>query len=85
MLNWQPLYPVVIYLLAGLGVIALLIAAYQIAVTPKNRRWLLFAIRGAIFAALILLLLNPIDRRETVLPPQPPSVAMLSREAACLP
>lgn len=77
MLNWQPLYPGFVYLVAAIGIIAVLLLAYRVAVTPGNRRWLLFALRAMVFSGLLVLLLNPIDRREDPLPPKPPSVAML--------
>ena len=77
MIHWQPLYPAVIYFVAGVAIVALLITAYSIAISPKNRRWPLFAIRAAVLLGLLVLLLNPIDRRETELPPRPPSVALL--------
>ncbi len=77
MINWQPLYPAAIYVLLGLAIVGLLIAAHRIAISAKNRRWILFAIRAAVLFGLLTLLLNPIDRRETELPPRPPSVALL--------
>ena len=77
MLDWQPLYSPAVYVLAGLGLVGLLVLAYRFAVASKNRRWILFGLRGLVFAGLIVLLLNPIDRRETELPPNPPSVALL--------
>ena len=51
--------------------------ARRIAGSPKTRRRSLFALRATVMTGLVVLLLNPIDRRETVLPPRPPSVALL--------
>lgn len=76
-MNWQPLYPTAIYLLLVAAIVVLLIVARRIAVSEKTRRWPLFMLRGFLLAGLVVLLLNPIDRRETVLPPRPPSVALL--------
>jgi uncharacterized membrane protein len=55
----------------------LVVTARQIAVSPKNRSWVLLLLRGVLLAGLVVLLLNPVDRSETVLPPQPTSVALL--------
>ncbi len=77
MINWQPLYPAAIYVLAGAAIVALVIMAYRIGVSAKHRHWLVLAIRGAVMFCLLALLLNPIDRRETALPPRPPAVALL--------
>jgi uncharacterized membrane protein len=76
-MNWQPLYPIATYVLLAAVIIGLLITARRIAVSTKTRGWILFALRGGVMAALVFLLLNPIDLRETVLPPRPPSVALL--------
>jgi hypothetical protein len=77
MMNWQPLYPIATYLLVAAAIVGLLIVARRIAVSPKTRRRSLFALRATVLTGLVVLLLNPIDRRETVLPPRPPAVALL--------
>lgn len=77
MLTWEPLYPVAVYIALIAAICVVFIIARRIAVSPKVRRWPLFLLRGFTMAALVTLLINPIDRRETVLPPRPPSVALL--------
>lgn len=76
-MHWQPLYPTITYVLVATAIVGVLVAARSMSVAPKNRWWLLLALRGALLFALLALLLNPIDRRETQLPPRPPSVTML--------
>lgn len=77
MIDWQPLYSTGVYLVLLIAIVGLLAVARWIAVSRKNRRLILMCLRGAIMAVLVVLLLNPLDRRETVLPPRPPSVALL--------
>lgn len=74
---WQPLYSPGIYWLLGAGLIALIIAARSMAVSEKSRSVLILGLRGVVFAVLLVILLNPVDRRQTHLPPQPPTVALL--------
>ncbi len=76
-MHLQPLYSPATYWVLVAGIIGLLVAARRIAVAQKTQRWLLFVLRGGVFLGLVALLLNPIDRRETLLPPQPPAVALL--------
>jgi len=76
-MHWQPLYSPATYWVLITGVIGLLMVARRIAVTQKSKRWILFVLRGGVFLGIVALLLNPIDRRETLLPPEPPAVALL--------
>jgi uncharacterized membrane protein len=76
-MNWHPLYSTAIYLLLAVAIVALLFIARRIAVSDKTRRWSLIFLRGMLLAGLVILLLNPIDRQETVLPPRPPSIVLL--------
>ncbi len=76
-MHWQPLYSTPTYSILIAGIVGLLIAARFVAVSEKSKRWLLLAIRGGVLMSLGTLLLNPISRRETILPPQPPLVALL--------
>ncbi len=76
-MHWEPLYPPAVFVLLALAACVVLFAARTYAVSKKNRWWVFLLLRGIVFAALIGLLLNPISRRETVLPPQAPSVAVL--------
>src|SRR6056297_1901795 len=76
-MHWEPPYSPAVYVLLALAAAAVLITARVIAVSGKNRWWFFLLLRGVVFASLIGLLLNPIDRRETVLPPRPPTVAVL--------
>jgi uncharacterized membrane protein len=76
-MHWQPLYHWATYAVVSAAIVVLILAARRIAVSQRNRRWSLLVLRCAVLAGLTMLLLNPIDRRETVLPPRPPSVALL--------
>lgn len=76
-MHWEPLYSPAVFALLALSAFAVLVAARVVAVSDKNRWWFFLLLRGIVFAALIGLLLNPISRRETLLPPQAPSVAVL--------
>ncbi len=76
-MHWQPLYHPATYVIVSAAIAGLIFAARRIAVSQRNRRWSLLVLRSVALAGLTLLLLNPIDRRETVLPPRPPSVALL--------
>ena len=75
--HWEPLYPVVVYPVIVVAIVVLLWFARRVAVSPKTGNPLLFVLRAIVLLGLVSLLLNPIDRRETVLPPRPPAVALL--------
>ena len=76
-MHLQPLYSATTYWILIAGIVGLLIAARLVAVSAKAKRWLLLTLRGGVLLGLCTLLLNPIARRETLLPPQPPMVALL--------
>ncbi len=76
-MHWQPLYSTPTYVLLIAGIVGLLIAARFVAVSAKTRGWLVLSLRGGVLLGLCTLLLNPVSRRETHLPPQPPTVALL--------
>ncbi|KAA5541442.1 hypothetical protein FYK55_17915 [Roseiconus nitratireducens] len=77
MIHWEPFYPAAVYVAIIAAVIGLLVIASRVATSRRARSPLVLALRGAALGCLILLLLNPVDRRETVLPPRQPSVAIL--------
>ena len=77
MLTWEPFYSIPVYVMLAIAIVAVLVLARRIAVSAKTRHWSLFVIRGITLCLLATLLLNPVDRRETVMPPRPPSVALL--------
>ena len=77
MLTWEPFYSIPVYVMLAIAIVAVLVLARIIAVSAKTRHWSLFVIRGITLCLLATLLLNPVDRRETVMPPRPPSVALL--------
>ncbi|MCM2372764.1 glutamine amidotransferase [Aporhodopirellula aestuarii] len=76
-MHWQPLYWTATYWILVAAIIALLIAARRIAISEKTAKWWLLALRGGVLLGLVVLLINPIDRRETILPPRPPAVSLL--------
>lgn len=77
MITWEPLYWSGVYLVLAIAIAAVLFLARRIAVSSKTRHWLVLVLRGVLLFGLAILLLNPIDSHETVLPPRPPSVALL--------
>ncbi|MCA9135443.1 MAG: hypothetical protein KDB00_01755 [Planctomycetales bacterium] len=77
MITWEPLYRNVVYVLLAMAIVATVLFARRIAVSDKTRHWSVLVLRGILLAALAVLLLNPINSHETVLPPRPPSVAFL--------
>ncbi|MCM2372765.1 glutamine amidotransferase [Aporhodopirellula aestuarii] len=76
-MHWQPLYWTATYWILVAAIVALLIAARRIAISEKTAKWWLLTLRGVVLLGLVVLLINPIDRRETILPPQPPAVSLL--------
>ncbi|WP_182865875.1 glutamine amidotransferase [Rhodopirellula sp. JC639] len=77
MILWDPLYPMPVYLGIATVIVALVWIARRISVSPKTRRPILLGMRASVLIALAVLLLNPIERRETVMPPRRPAVALL--------
>ena len=76
-MTWQPLYDNWLYWLLGAVIVGIILLARRIAVAPKLRSWLFLGLRLMTLGAVAALLLNPIDRRETNLPPRPASVALV--------
>lgn len=76
-MTWQPLYDLWLYALLAAGIVLLIVIARRIAVAPKQRSWLLLIPRLCVLLAVGALLLNPVERRQSQLPPQPASAALL--------
>ncbi len=76
-MTWQPLYDVLLYGPLIGAIVLLVVIARIIAVAPKQRSWLLLAPRLCVLLALAALLLNPVERRESQLPPQSASTTLL--------
>lgn len=77
MIEWARPYSAWLYLLVGAGMIVLVFVARRMAISPQLRRWLLFLPRCGVFAAVLLVLLNPVRRNEQGLPDQPALVHYL--------
>lgn len=76
-MSWQPLYPSWAYWLLVVVCIGVIVAARRMAIAPRLRSWFLLAPRLVLLLLLAVMLLNPVERRQTRLPPQQPSVALL--------
>lgn len=76
-MSWQPLYPFWSYWLLAALCVSVIVAARLIAIAPRLRSWLLLAPRLLLLLLLAGLLLNPVERRQTRLPPRQASVALL--------
>lgn len=77
MLEWSRPYPLWLYGLLAIGVIALIVLARWLAISPRLRRWSLFVPRFAVLVTLLFILLNPVRRDELKLPAEPASVVCL--------
>jgi uncharacterized membrane protein len=75
--EWSPPYEFVVYVGAGVALLALIVLAYRLAKSPTARRWPLIVVRVFVLAALVGLLLNPVRVREERLPPRRPGVVYL--------
>jgi uncharacterized membrane protein len=75
--EWSPLYRPAVYLGLGLALLVLMLLGRRLAKSPSARKWPLLALRLALLALLVLLLLNPVAVTETRLPPRPPEVMFL--------
>lgn len=77
MLEWSSPYPAWVYLLLGAGTLALIGVARLTAISDRLRRWWLFLPRLAVMTLLLVMLLNPVERREHRLPDQAAQVQFL--------
>src|SRR6056297_696628 len=76
-MTWQPLYPSWTYWLLAILCVAIIAAARRTAIAPRLRSWWLLAPRLLLLLFLAALLLNPVQLRQTQLPPRQPTVALL--------
>ena len=76
-LHWLPPYPIAVYLGLLAGCVLVLWLARRWATSPLARSPLLLALRAIVLSLLILMLLNPVQRSEIRLPPQPAGIALL--------
>lgn len=76
-MTWQPLYPSWTYWLLAILCVGVVVAARRSAIAPRLRSWWLLAPRMLLLLFLAALLLNPIQLRQTQLPPRQPTVALL--------
>src|SRR5438045_4169889 len=77
MLEWSSPYPGWVYLILGAGFVVLIAIARRTAISDRLRRWWLFLPRLMVLSLLLLVLLNPVERRELRLPDQPAQVPFL--------
>jgi uncharacterized membrane protein len=77
MIEWSRPYPLWLYLLAGLALAVLLLAARRLAISPRLRSWLVLVPRAGALALLLVILLNPVWREEVQLPSEPAQVCCL--------
>jgi uncharacterized membrane protein len=75
--EWSSPYSGWLYAVVAVGIAVLVYAARRIAISDRLRSWLLFVPRLAVFALLVLILLNPVLKRELRLPAQPAQVHFL--------
>ncbi|MCA9206804.1 MAG: hypothetical protein KDA55_00540, partial [Planctomycetales bacterium] len=69
--SWQPVYPIFLYAVLALAGVAVLATARRMAISPRMGTWVVLGPRLLVLGLLIVILLNPIERRETHLPPRP--------------
>lgn len=77
MTEWSRPYSVGLYVAAALAVVLLVVIARRTAISDRLRSWSLFLPRLGVFALLLMILLNPVHRREQRLPAKPAQVHFL--------
>src|SRR5688572_11237515 len=77
MTEWSRPYSLGLYAAAALAVVLLVIVARRTAISDRLRSWSLFLPRLGVFALLLMILLNPVRRREQRLPAKPAQVHFL--------
>ncbi len=77
MTEWSSPYSVGLYVAAALAVVLLVVVARRTAISARLKSWALFLPRLGVFALLLLILLNPVRRREHRLPAKPAQVHFL--------
>ncbi len=77
MLEWSVPYSGWLYFAVAAGMVALIFLARWTAISDRLRSWSLFAPRLLVLLLLLMVLLNPVQRREHRLPDQPAQVMFL--------
>lgn len=77
MTEWSRPYALGWYFAAALALVLLIIVARRTAISDRLRSWSLFLPRLGVFALLLMILLNPVRRREQRLPAKPAQVHFL--------
>ncbi len=77
MLEWSGSYSCWLYIAVAAGMVALIFVARWTAISDRLRSWSLFVPRLLVMLLLLMVLLNPVRRREHRLPDQPPQVMFL--------
>jgi uncharacterized membrane protein len=77
MFEWSSPYPGWLYFALAAGMAVLVVVARRTAISDRLRSGLLFVPRLAVFLLLLIVLLNPVWRREQQLPAQPAQVDFL--------
>lgn len=71
MLEWSSPYSGWLFVAMAAGMVALIVVARTTAISDRLRSWTLFVPRVLVLSLLLLVLLNPVRRREHRLPDQP--------------
>jgi uncharacterized membrane protein len=71
MLEWSSPYSGELFVALTAGVVALIVVARWTAISERLRSWTLFVPRVLVLSLLLLVLLNPVRRKEHRLPDQP--------------
>ncbi len=71
MLEWSSPYSGGLFLAVAAGMVALIVVARMMAISDRLRSWPLFVPRVLVLSLLLVVLLNPVRRREHRLPDQP--------------
>jgi uncharacterized membrane protein len=77
MIEWSSPHAPWIVAAAGMALGGVLVVARRLAISPRLRRTLLFALRAAVFGLLLCVLLNPVRRSDVLLPADPPQLVCL--------
>src|SRR5216684_8823921 len=77
MFEWSSPYSGGLYVTVAAGIVVLIFVARRMAISDRLRSWLLFVPRLTVFSLLVVVLLNPVWKREQRLPPQPAQVDFL--------
>jgi uncharacterized membrane protein len=77
MVEWSSPYAGWVYFSVATGFVALVAVARRMAISDRLRSWLLFVPRVLALTLLVVILLNPVWKRELHLPPQPAQVDFL--------